>query len=182
MAIHDQIEFSTNNIDDILNSKIKISVDDMINFRNTVYEKFGDSFISFIRYLEYDIIKNVNIKVYIEDILLDNINIFCCDRVIQKELGLPESIYIEDNCTIIKILDNNDRLYYFDAIKKTSYKYRIDVIIEFSKLENLIICKNNKDEVLWKEFEIDKDISLNCELIRYDQNNLHNSSNEFVVL
>jgi len=167
MTIHEQIVFSTNNIDDIFNSKIKIRNEDFMNFIREVYEKFDGNIIALVNCLTYNIIKNVNIKVYIQDIFWDNINIWSCDRYLLKEMGFPESVYIEGDCTIINLLDNTDRLNYFDEIKKTDYKYKIDVVIEFSKLENLIILK--------KFTEIDNDILLNLQLMRDGQNDSYSS-------
>lgn len=157
MAIHELIFFSTNNVSDIFNTKIKICNEDLVNFTREVYEKFDSNIIALVNCLTYNIIKSVNIKVYIQDIFWDNINIWSCDRYLLKEMGFPESVYVEGDNTFINLLDNTDRLNYFDEIKKTDYKYKIDVTIEFSKLENLIILKKN--------VEINKDVLLNCELI-----------------
>ncbi|AYV75382.1 MAG: hypothetical protein Terrestrivirus1_256 [Terrestrivirus sp.] len=169
MVIHEQIEFSTNNVDDIFNSKIKIRNEDLVNFIREVYEKFDGNIIALVNCLTYNIIKSVNIKVYIQDISWDNVNIWSCDRYLLKEMGFPESVYVDGDHTIINLLDDTNRLNYFNEIKKTDYKYKIDVVIEFSKLENLIILKKN--------VEINKDVLLDLELIRNDQNDLHNSGN-----
>lgn len=153
--LHEQIEFSTNNVDDILNLKIKINNDDMINFMREVADKFDGNF-QFINCFVYAIIKKINIKVYVEDCLIDNITIFYSDRILFKEFGLSDCVRVEGDYVFIKILDNNERFNYLKPV--TMYKYRINVMIEFNKLENLIICNN------W--IGMDKDILLNCEMIR----------------
>ena len=101
MAIHELIEFSTNNVDDIFNSKIKICNEDLMNFIRKVYEKFDGNIIALVNHLTYNIVKSVNIKVYIQDILWDNVNIWSCDRYLLKEMGFPESVYVDGDHTII---------------------------------------------------------------------------------